>query len=86
MDEHPPDTPAGDLTLAFAAGDAAAVRAILDRHPRFKALLDDPIGPFDSPAITNVRSREMLDVLLDAGANIDARATWITSPRPRNTW
>lgn len=76
MNGHEPGTPLGDLKAAFAADDAGAVRAILDRHPQFKALLDEPIGPFDSPAIANVRSRAMLDVLLDAGANIDARSRW----------
>ena len=29
--------------------------------------INDRIGPFDSPAINHVKSREMLDVLLEAG-------------------
>lgn len=61
---------------AFEADDADRVRAIVERHPDLKALINEPIGPFDSPAITNVRSREMLDVLLDAGADINARTRW----------
>jgi len=32
--------------------------------------------PFDSPAIVGARSREMVDVLLDAGADINARSRW----------
>src|SRR4051812_2803627 len=76
MNEHQPGTPAGDLQAAFAADDADGVRTILHRHPELKALAEQPIGPFDSPAIVNVRSREMLDVLLDAGVNIDARSQW----------
>lgn len=76
MNGHEPGTPVGDLKVAFAADDAAGVRAILHRHPELKALLDEPIGPFDSPAIMNVRGRAMLDVLLDAGANIDGRSRW----------
>jgi ankyrin repeat protein len=61
---------------AFEADDADRVRAILERHPELKTILNDPLGPFDSPAVTNVRSREMLDVLLDAGADINARSRW----------
>jgi len=38
--------------------------------------INDRIGPFDSPAINHVKSREMLDVLLEAGADINARSTW----------
>src|SRR5262249_7087204 len=38
--------------------------------------INEPIGPFDSPAIINVRSREMLDVLLEAGADINAKSRW----------
>ena len=36
--------------------------------------INDLIGPFDSPAILHVRSVEMLDVLLESGADINARS------------
>ncbi len=61
---------------AFAADDAAEIRAMLERHPELRGLINEPIGPFDSPAMINVRSRAMLDVLLDAGADINARSRW----------
>ncbi|HVS15437.1 MAG TPA: ankyrin repeat domain-containing protein [Thermoanaerobaculia bacterium] len=64
------------LRTAFEADDAATVRAILDRQPALRAKIDEPIGPFDSPAILHVRSRAMLDALLDAGADVDARSRW----------
>jgi ankyrin repeat protein len=64
------------LKKAFHASDAALFRKLLDRHPEFKARINEPIGPFDSPAITHVRTREMLDVLLEAGADIDAKSRW----------
>jgi hypothetical protein len=64
------------VKAAFAANDADRVRAMLDRHPQLKALINQPLGPFDSPAIVNVCSREMLGVLLDAGADINARSRW----------
>ncbi len=64
------------LKKAFQANDAPLFRKLLDRFPGFKARINEPIGPFDSPAITNVRSREMLDVLLEAGADINAKSRW----------
>jgi ankyrin repeat protein len=65
-----------EVKTAFAADDATRVRGILDRHPQLKALINEPLGPFDSPAIVNVCSREMLEVLLDAGADINTRSRW----------
>src|SRR5690348_12594081 len=56
--------------------DAAAVRQLLQRHPELKSRINEPVFFFDSPAINHVRSRQMLDVLLDNGANINARSTW----------
>jgi Ankyrin repeats (3 copies)/Ankyrin repeat len=64
------------LKKAFQANDAPLFRKLLDRHPEFKARINEPIGPFDSPAITRVRTREMLDVLLEAGADINAKSRW----------
>lgn len=64
------------LKQAFHADDAPWLRKLLARYPQFKALINEPIGPFDSPAIINVRSREMLDVLLEAGADINAKSRW----------
>lgn len=65
-----------EVRKAFAGDDAGRVRALLTDHPRLEALLAQPVGPFDSPAVVNVRSRQMLDVLLDAGADINARSRW----------
>ena len=78
MDTPEPETVklVDEVKTAFAANDADRVRAIVNRHPPLKALINQPVGPFDSPAIVNVRSREMLDVLLDAGADINARSRW----------
>jgi ankyrin repeat protein len=56
--------------------DAAGARHLLEAQPMLRAKIDEPLGPFDSPVITNARSKEMLDVLLAAGANLDAKSSW----------
>jgi ankyrin repeat protein len=61
---------------AFWADDSAGVIKALERHPELKAKLNEPLGPFDSPVITCARSRQMLDVLLAAGADINAKSRW----------
>jgi ankyrin repeat protein len=64
------------IKSAYHADDPDQVRELLNRHPEFKGRINDPVGPFDSPAIVNARSRRMLDVLLEAGADINARSQW----------
>ena len=64
------------IKKAFRADDAARVRALLDDRPELKARINEPLGPFDSPAIANARSRAMLDVLIDAGADLNAKSRW----------
>lgn len=78
MDSHGPETATliEEVKSALRADDAERVRAILGTHPALKALINEPIGPFDSPSIGNACSRKMLDVLLEAGADINARSRW----------
>ncbi len=61
---------------AFAEDDAALFGRLLDCHPELKAKINEPLGAFDAPLITRVCSREMLDVFLGAGADINARSRW----------
>ncbi|PYJ04295.1 MAG: hypothetical protein DME25_10220 [Verrucomicrobia bacterium] len=68
--------PIEQLKGAFANNDAPLFRELLERHPEIKSKIHEPIGPFDSPVITRVRTREMLDVLLEAGADINAKSRW----------
>ncbi|HEY7116505.1 MAG TPA: ankyrin repeat domain-containing protein [Tepidisphaeraceae bacterium] len=65
-----------ELKAALERDDAAGVRELLGRDPQLKAKVNEPLLAFDSPAIMHVRSRAMLDVLLDAGADINARSRW----------
>jgi ankyrin repeat protein len=64
------------IKAAFRKDDAANVRELLARYPDLKAKINEPLADFDSPPILGVRSREMLDVLLAAGADINAKSRW----------
>lgn len=61
---------------AFHRDDADGVRDVLSRHPELKARMNEPSDHFDSPLIIHVKSRGMLDALVEAGANINARSQW----------
>jgi ankyrin repeat protein len=70
-----------ELASAVTAGDADAVRAVLERHPDLKATLDEPMpgGSFDQqPLLIAVArgNRAMIDVLLQNGADINVRSRW----------
>lgn len=69
------------LTAAIRSNDAALVRQVLARHSDLKARIDEPIpaSSFHEPAIlmaVHRNNREMVDALLDAGANINERTRW----------
>ena len=71
-----------ELLTAIKANDAAQVSAVIERHPEVRAALNDPL-PYNyhfrsTPllAAVNARNREMIDVLLRAGADINARSDW----------
>jgi hypothetical protein len=69
------------LTAAVKANSAPLVRKVLARHPSLRSRLNEPLPNygFDAPALiaaVNHKNREMIDVLLDAGANINERTRW----------
>jgi ankyrin repeat protein len=75
------DDPMEGLTAAIKANDALLLRQVLERYPALKAKLDEPLPDysFDTPALiaaVQKENREMIDALLDAGANINARTKW----------
>src|SRR6266571_6115246 len=61
---------------AFMEHDATRFRQLLERFPEYKAKINEPVAAFNAPVITRVRTREMLDVLLEAGADINAKSRW----------
>ena len=71
----------GALAAAVRSNDARNVREVLTRFPELKASLDEEMagGHFGAtPLLTAVNqgNREMVDVLLEAGANINQRSHW----------
>src|ERR1051326_1175738 len=70
------DDPMELFKRAFKTDDALFLRKLLQRFPEMKAIVNEPVAAFDSPAIIHVRSPEMLDALLEAGADINARSRW----------
>jgi ankyrin repeat protein len=75
------EDPFAVLSAAIKSGDAQLVRNALARHPIVKSKIDEPLPnySFDTPALLAAAwndNREMVDALLAAGADINARTKW----------
>lgn len=69
--------PEQDLREAFERCDAAAVRRIVAAHPAFRARINEPVFPFDSPALVAfANDRAMVEVLLELGADPNRKSGW----------
>jgi ankyrin repeat protein len=73
--------PAANLMAAITADDPAAARHVLQDHPVLKAQINDPIpgGSFGATPLLAAMpwaNRKMIDVLLEAGADINQRSHW----------
>ncbi len=64
------------LRKAFHEKDAKRLRELLNRYPQFKAGINEPIHDFGAPVIVHASTRELIDVLLEAGADINAKSNW----------
>jgi ankyrin repeat protein len=72
------DEPFRQFAAAVQRGDTARVRALLEATPGLAKRINDPVIGFDSPAIAIAagRSHELVDVLLEYGADINAKSAW----------
>lgn len=69
------------LTAAVKSNDPAQVAGVLQRYPDLTQTIDQPLPglPFDAAPLHAAvwqRNREMIDVLLGAGADVNARTGW----------
>jgi ankyrin repeat protein len=77
---HAPQ-PAELLTAAIRAQDAAKVARLLEGHPELKAQINQPLFSYGAGmqamlAAVQYSERKIIDVLLQAGADINARSHW----------
>lgn len=75
------EEPVEALIAALKANDASLVQKVLLRHASLAARINEPLKDyaFYAPPIVAAvhnNNREMVDVLLDAGADINARSRW----------
>ena len=64
---------------AVGTGDAARLRRLLEEEPTARASIDEPIFPFDSPALVAVSDRPdpaLVEVLLAFGADPNRPSDW----------
>jgi len=75
------EDPVEALTAAIKGNDASLVRQVLARNPQLKSSINQPLPnySFDAPAIiaaVHTENRDVIDALLEAGANINQRTGW----------
>src|ERR1700760_1888033 len=73
--------PQAALAAAIRSDNARLVRDVLARHPQLKARLNEEFPPahFGAPALfmaVQRENREVIDALLEAGANVNQRSHW----------
>jgi ankyrin repeat protein len=76
VDESQPHSRVDELKDAIHSDDVSLARSLLEQDEALRARINDPLGPFDSPLLNGARSPGMLDVLLSAGADINAKSRW----------
>lgn len=79
-DPSRPD-PRAALVGAVRAGDVGLARELLERHEELRARINQPapdlaFGARPLMPVVRTGNREMVDVFLDAGADINARSDW----------
>ena len=71
--------PRSEYIEAVNKGNAEKVKALLTANSELRDCIDAPWFSFDAPAIVHAAARgdlALIDVLLDAGANIDVKSSW----------
>lgn len=61
---------------AVRDGDAKALRLLLRQHEEVRAAVNEPLFSFDSPALVAASDVDVVDVLLEFGADPNRRSSW----------
>ena len=79
MDQNARHLPRTEYIEAVNKGDANRVKSLLADNEALLEFIDAPWFAFDAPAVVFAASmvnRPLVEVLLDAGADIDAKSSW----------
>ena len=79
MSQNDWDFPRAEYIKAVNNGDAERVKTVLADNDELIEFIDEPWFAFDAPAIVFAAAsgnRELIQVLLDANASIDAKSSW----------
>lgn len=79
MDQNASHFPRTAYIEAVNKGDANRVKSLLAANEALLAYIDAPWFAFDAPAVVfaaSIVNRPLVEVLLDAGADIDAKSAW----------
>ena len=71
--------PRAEYIEAMNKGDANRVKSLLADNAGLVEYIDEPWFAFDAPAVVfaaSMANRPLVEVLLDAGADIDAKSSW----------
>jgi ankyrin repeat protein len=71
---HP--QPIEEFKKAVRHSDAKTLRRLLGQYEELRARINEPIFSFDSPALVAASDVDVVDVLLEFGADPNRRSTW----------
>ena len=72
-------SPDNELWQSFLADDHATVARLLEEHPELRQQLNRGASDCDMPPLAAAKSRQMVDVLIAAGASVEDVSRWWAS-------
>ncbi len=70
------ELPGQQLMEAFLSDDHPVVAELLGRHPQFREHINRGVFDWNMPPLAAAKSREMVDVLIDNGAQVQKVTEW----------
>ena len=72
--------PIEQFRRAVEDGNTQAVRRVLTRHAQARAAVNDPLFAFGGRAIQRATTPELIDTLVEFGADVNLRSDWWAGP------